>query len=215
MALFGFVFYRQNHRFTSVKSGDSCIFKMGSFRNFMFFALRPSTRIPWCLKFLWLLELGRLVLFHGGRPQGPSDSCFHNFFKFKGPTKPNEARRALILNILHRRIFGIFRPTSLPCRAEAMPRTMAVFRAADQPPHIASTSRPAPVSSFLILTSSFISPPSSHPRLDIGCPTPKIILRHSFAPLRVLGMRPFPRWPVEARHSPHSSFVHSSSFTQA
>ena len=77
---------------------------------------------------------------------------------------------------------------------------------------------PAPLScnsSFLILTSSFISPPSSHPRLDIGCPTPKIILRHSLAPLRVIGMRPFPRWPVEARHSPHSSFVHSSSFTQA
>jgi len=33
----GFVFYRQNRHFTSVKSGDSCIFKMGSFRNFMFF----------------------------------------------------------------------------------------------------------------------------------------------------------------------------------
>jgi len=37
LALFGFVFYRQNRHFTSVKSGDSCIFKMGLFRNFMFF----------------------------------------------------------------------------------------------------------------------------------------------------------------------------------
>jgi len=30
----GFVFYRQNRHFTSVKSGDFCIFKMGLFRNF-------------------------------------------------------------------------------------------------------------------------------------------------------------------------------------
>jgi len=37
LALNGFVFYHQNRHFTSVKSGDSCIFKMGSFRNFMFF----------------------------------------------------------------------------------------------------------------------------------------------------------------------------------
>jgi len=37
LALNGFVFYRQNRHFISVKSGDSCILKMGLFRNFMFF----------------------------------------------------------------------------------------------------------------------------------------------------------------------------------
>jgi len=66
LALFGFVFYRQNCCFASVKSGDSSIFKMGLFRNFMFFSqvtLRPGTRTPWCLKFLWMLELGRLERF--------------------------------------------------------------------------------------------------------------------------------------------------------
>jgi len=76
LALNGFVFYRQNRHFTSVKSGDSCIFKMGSFRNFMFFSqvtLRPGTRAPWCLKFLWLLALGPLELFHGGRTEVPPE----------------------------------------------------------------------------------------------------------------------------------------------
>jgi len=37
LALNGFVFYRQNRHFISVKSGDSCIFKLALFRNFMFF----------------------------------------------------------------------------------------------------------------------------------------------------------------------------------
>jgi hypothetical protein len=34
LALFGFVFYRQNRHFISVKSGDSCILKLALFRNF-------------------------------------------------------------------------------------------------------------------------------------------------------------------------------------
>jgi len=38
LALNGFVFYRQNRHFTSVKSGDSCILKLALFRNFMFFS---------------------------------------------------------------------------------------------------------------------------------------------------------------------------------
>jgi len=36
LALNGFVFYRQNRHFISVKSGDDCILKLALFRNFMF-----------------------------------------------------------------------------------------------------------------------------------------------------------------------------------
>jgi len=41
LALSGFVFYRQNRHFTSVKSGDNRISKMGSFRNFDVLSLEP------------------------------------------------------------------------------------------------------------------------------------------------------------------------------
>src|SRR5882672_7778739 len=37
LALFGFVFYRQNRHLTSVKSGDCCLFNLALFRNFNVF----------------------------------------------------------------------------------------------------------------------------------------------------------------------------------
>jgi len=41
MALFGFVFDRQNHHFISVKSGDNCILKLALFRNFDVLSPKP------------------------------------------------------------------------------------------------------------------------------------------------------------------------------
>jgi len=81
LALNGFVFYRQNRHFTSVKSGDFCIFKMGLFRNFMFCCQphpvdgRPqgppgTPRQVDALNF-WLLELGRLELSPPARGGSP------------------------------------------------------------------------------------------------------------------------------------------------
>ena len=76
----GFVFYRQNRHFTSVKSGDSCIFKMGLFRNFMFFshvALRPGPRRPLVLEVS--LAVGAWTL--GAFPAGP---CGSHYLKILG-----------------------------------------------------------------------------------------------------------------------------------
>src|SRR5450756_468369 len=57
----------QNNHFNSIKSGDVDVFKMGSFRNFHFFV--RGAHLALSLELLWMLELGRLVLFrHSCRP---------------------------------------------------------------------------------------------------------------------------------------------------
>jgi hypothetical protein len=56
LGLFGFVFYRKNHHFTSVKSGAFCISNLASFRNFMLWQV--------VIRCYWLL----FTVFSAGAP---------------------------------------------------------------------------------------------------------------------------------------------------
>ena len=81
MALFGFkwvCFYRQNRHFTSVKSGDSCIFKMALFRNFDVLSPEPPGgrsaghrpgKLMLCISGRWSLDAWSFSpLARGGSP---------------------------------------------------------------------------------------------------------------------------------------------------
>ena len=162
MALFGFVFYRQNRDLISVKSGDNCIFKLALFRNFDVSSPEPPGgrsaghrpgKLMLCISGRWSLDAWSFSpLARGGSPL--NSRALQSFTKLNHRLGGGQGR------VLSRRSRTKADATLHACAA-------GTLRHGHPAPPSARCN-----SSFCILNSSFM--PQLYPgRLDIGCPTQK------------------------------------------